>query len=709
MRNNSIKTNVASPETAYVTWSDDKSRASAIQQSSSFLGEEIGVSRSAGSYRDFSDLLPGMSSKPGFNRTDRDYYRPNDILPTKHKEIMEEAQKVYDRVGIIKNVHDLMSDFSTKGVRISHPIPAIQQFYRNWFIKVEGLERSERFANIFTRLGNVCIKRQTAKIKPKLIRKMRSKGANIDIVENKVEKRTIPWKYTFINPKFLCCAGLEQAAFVVNPTYAIQVPQNLYSKLKSPSSQEELDVINSFPADLRKAINTSDVVPLEPESTIMYFYKKDDWNYFAKPMTYSIFDDVRQLEKLKLADRAALDGVISNIRIFKLGSLEHKIAPLPAAAARLSSILQSNVGGGMLDIIWDDAIDVWESQTHVHEFLGEDKYKPTWSHIYAALGVPPSLTGMFGAAGTTNNYISLKTLIKRLEYVRSNLVDFWMAEIKMVHEALGFTSQLPTVEFDSMSLSDEEARLSLLVDMADRSIISDESVQLALGQNPSLETGRLSREQKQREKEKRPQKAGPYHESDKEHALKKLALQTGVASPGEVGLELEEKKEGEKSLMDVRSEQMKLGGKEPGKKGEPEQGRPKNSRDKTKRKEKKFKPKNKASVQIWAIDAQKKIAEILNPGILSSFKKSSMRSLTAEQTELSEKIKAGVLFNLEPLESVDKKHIEEALNKTNNPIIQSSYNEALVSFAMLYGRKPSIDEARLIQTNIYSENNYVDD
>ena len=49
--------------------------------------------------------------------------------------------------------------------------------------------------------------------------------------------------------------------------------------------------------------------------------------------------------------------------------------------------------------------------------------------IYAALGIPPTLTGTFGASGTTNNFISLKTLTERLNYVRSIVINFWEEQI----------------------------------------------------------------------------------------------------------------------------------------------------------------------------------------------------------------------------------------------------------------------------------------
>ena len=192
-------------------------------------------------------------------------------------------------------------------------------------------------------------------------------------------------------------------------------------------------------------------------------------------MIYAIMDDINIIEKLKLADLAALDGAISNIRIFKLGNLEHKIAPTKAAAAKLSNILQNNVGGGTMDLIWGPDIELLESKTNVHQFLGEAKYTPHLNSVYAGLGIPPTLTGTYGAAGTTNNFISLKTLTQRLEYGRQVLVQFWQKEIEMLQKAMGFRYPAK-IEFDRMDLSNEEAEKALLIQLADRNLVSEELV-----------------------------------------------------------------------------------------------------------------------------------------------------------------------------------------------------------------------------------------
>ena len=97
----------------------------------------------------------------------------------------------------------------------------------------------------------------------------------------------------------------------------------------------------------------------------MYHYKKDDWNVWSNPMIYAILDDIVMLEKMKLADLAALDGAISNVRLWRIGDLDHKIIPTKAAINKLRDILASNVGGGTMDLVWGPEIDFKESSTQV--------------------------------------------------------------------------------------------------------------------------------------------------------------------------------------------------------------------------------------------------------------------------------------------------------------------------------------------------------
>ena len=432
------------PEKAYITWSDDvNDKRQALNEASSSL-EEYGLVDKAvannSRYRlDFSNLTSNTSGRPGLTRSDYDYFRPEESIPNQIKFIFRKASIIYDKVGLVKNVVDLMGDFACQGIRPVCKNKKAERFYRNWFEKVNGEDRSERFLNNLYKVGNVVINRQTAKISLKMAESLSKATAKTDIIidnENtKIEKREIPWKYTFIDPVYVDVVGGSLSSFVGNKTYVISLPSTLRKTINSPKNDAERQIVSQLPEQIIEAAKNKKL-SLDPEKTLVFHYKKDDWQTWAYPMIYAIMDDINIIEKLKLADLAALDGAISNIRIFKLGSLEHRIAPTAAAASKLSSILENNVGGGTMDLVWGPDIELIESKTQVHQFLGEAKYTPHLNSIYAGLGIPPTLTGTYGAAGTTNNFISLKTLTQRLQYGRKKLISFWKQEMMIVQKGL---------------------------------------------------------------------------------------------------------------------------------------------------------------------------------------------------------------------------------------------------------------------------------
>ena len=306
-----------------------------------------------------------------------------------------------------------------------------------------------------------------------------------------------------------------------------------------------------------------------------------------------------------------------------------------------------------------------------------------------------------GASGTTNNFISLKTLTERLNYVRNILLTFWNHQIKLVQGAMGFRFAAQ-VEFDFMYLDDPAAMTNLLLNMADRNIVSDEFVQRHIKAKPDIEKRRVIDEEKVRVS-KDLEKISPYHAVDKQYGLEKIALQTGVASPSQVGVELKKKK-GDKAALDMKqskspSPRNNDNGSPPGSPGTPSKihetyksGKPKQ-----------FKPKNKASIDLWAKEAQSKISTILNPGILERFAKKNMRSLTAQEFNESEQIKFSVLCSLSYLEVVDAKAIGAGLaQKLPNGVIQEC-EEWITNATHDMDRKLSIDEIRNIRATFYVE------
>jgi len=698
-------------EEAYVTWGDDlESKREALTKSAASMEEYTAIEHTSAMRRyglDYSNLDTNTSGRPGLTRLDYDFFRPDEAVPRQIKAILKKAEDVYQRVGLVKNVIDLMGDFGSQGIRIVHKNKRIERFYQKWFSKVKGKERSERFLNNLYKSGNVVINRQTGKISLKVADNLYKAVAKPDLIINtldeiQLEKREIPWKYTFIDPVYVEVAGGSLASFVQNKRYELVLPATLRKIINSPKSEVEKEIVAQLPESIIEAAKDKKPYALDPNKLSVYHYKKDDWQRWAFPMIYSIMDDITVIEKLKLADMAALDGAISNIRIFKLGSLEHKIAPTKAAAAKLAGILGNNVGGGTMDLVWGPDIELVESRTSVHQFLGEGKYVPHLNSVYAGLGIPPTLTGTFGAAGTTNNFISLKTLTQRLQYGRDVLTDFWNQEIALVQKAMGFR-QPAKIEFDRMDLSNEESEKALLIQLADRNIISDELLQTRFGFDSEMEKTRLNREKRDRKAERMVQKSGPWHDPQPENSLKKIALQSGVATPSQVGLSLDPKKPGEVSSLEMRQalRPTKLAKDSPESlPGEPQQGRPKTSKDTQQRKSRQFTPQTGATLQIWSSSAQDKISEIINPILLEFYQKKNLRSLSSEQVKELENVKTSILFNTTPFCTITSELILDKLASLNTSNTQD-YSVWLRHVSSELNRDLSVEDQKFAKSTFY--------
>jgi hypothetical protein len=703
---------------AYVVWGEDlESKQKAFKASSECL-EEYGLYNATAMYRgrtnDYSNLLTNISGKPGLTRAGYDYFRPAEAVPTHIKEIIAKADDVYQKVGLVKNVIDLMADFAVQGVKPVCKNKKTERFYRKWFKKIKGKDRSERFLNNLYRVGNVVINRQTAKISLKVadefFRTTAADTTERDDDTVNVEKREIPWRYTFIDPVYVNVSAGALSSFVGQKRYELMIPPSLRKIINSPKSENERIIVSGLPQQIIEAAKNKKPYPLDPEKISVYHYKKDDWQAWAYPMIYSIMDDITVIEKLKLADMAALDGAISNIRIFKLGNLEHKIAPTKAAASKLSSILQNNTGGGTMDLVWGPDIELIESNTSVHQFLGEAKYTPHYNSVYAGLGIPPTLTGTFGAAGTTNNFISLKTLTQRLQYGRDMLTTFWEKEFEIIQKAMGFKYSAK-IEFDRMDLSNEDAEKALLIQLADRNIISDELLQTRFGFDPEMEKIRVNREQRERDGNRMVPKTSPWHDPMFEDTLKKVALQLGIVTPSQVGLSLEKKKAGEKTALEMKTPQFPGGNPVNVKdspeslKGEPQQGRPKNSKDSQIRKQRKFSPQTGAKIHVWASVAQDNISNIVNPIMLEFYNKKNIRSLSSTEYEEMESVKTKALLSAKPEKPIDEEYISNILTSINNielNIVYNNYTKFLNEIKAAFARELTVNELKEVKSYFYS-------
>ena len=645
--------------------------------------------------------------RPGFTRRAYEDQRCGERIPTKHRDIMVEAERIYEQVGLVRNIIDLITDFTISGIKVVHKQPSVERFYQNWFTRVMGVDRSERFASNLYKFGNVIVRRRWAKLTKKVKKDIRRAKAEVEMLGVDAPSRRLPARYIFLNPSTVEVLGGDLARFVGPRVvrYGVRIPMS-FSRRVNDKNPEDQRLLAEVPEEIKEVAKDSNekFIPLSPEDTIVSYYKKEDWQLWSKPIMYGVFSDIHSLEKLKLADLTALDGATERVRIFTLGSLEHGIMPDVGAFSKLNELLRKNVGAGTRNIVWGPDIKLMESDVEAYKFLGKEKYEPALTAIFSGLGIPPTLTGTAAgtSGGTTNNLISLKSLIKRLEYGRQKLLEFWQTEFEIVRQAMNFQSAA-TLEFDQNNLGDEEAEKRLYIELADRDIIPFEVVQRKFGLDPQTTSEKVEAEWAQRDGKRRRPKASPFHNAQFEQQLKKSLLDRGQITPSEVELELADRGQDKRNLMVENNR----GGREAApsntnnkKPNQKANGRPPGRRDDKPRKTRRVVPVAKAA-EFWAQAAQEKIAEIINPIILERAGKKNMRSLTAAETNEAEKLKFAIFFNLELGSTVDKNIVMSTLIKPFPTTGYNNYKKIVEEVSSSLDRDLTFAELHSIQIGVY--------
>jgi len=177
----------------------------------------------------------------------------------------------------------------------------------------------------------------------------------------------------------------------------------------------------------------------------------------------------------------------------------------------------------------------------------------------------------------------------------------------------------------------------LLIQLADRDIISHETVLERFKEIPRVEKMRLKREDKARGKETLPDKASPFHNPNHKKDLEKIEKQAEVS----------QKNKPEQSQKPSN-----------------ENGRPPGKIDEVVRKKRVDTPKSRpglADLIVWSNKAYDQISDKFNKAFLSIKNKKNMRSLTKAEVSDLEKMKMDVLLNIKPLSEIKDEDFKNTL------------------------------------------------
>jgi len=448
---------------------------------------------------------------------------------------IKKCLSIYKTTGIVKNIIDLCSDFSSEGISFVHPNAQEEKFWNIWAEKVRLFDRSERYANNLLKAGFVVIKRMRGNL---------TIGA--PFMEREVSINSIPIQYVFINPEQIRLYGSEQEGGIIT---VFQIPETVkygYVDKLDKEMQGKLEDSMS-PAIKRAKKEGKNYVILNPDNIWVDFFKKDDWQTYPDPIHFAAIPDLEFYERMREMDIATMQGVINVIRIWKLGQVlpNGQVAkPSPASVAKLKELLDQTMGGGVADIIWDSMINLENTYPPVGEILGSQKYEYIKNEILSDFGIPEVLISGKGPGSFSNQFLVLRSLIEKLEYVRSKIKNWVLSEVTTIMKSLGWAER-PKLVFTNMSLRDEATLQRLIIQLFDRGILSKRTALKFFYEDWKVEESAIYSESRDEQEKPELESVGPFRSFSKEAK--------GFEHP-DTG-----RKPGEKSLQEYRRDERPQG------------------------------------------------------------------------------------------------------------------------------------------------------
>lgn len=416
------------------------------------------------------------------------------------------CREAYENAGIIANAIDLMVDFSLEGLSLVHENKTAQTFMWNWAKDVKLGEIASYILKSYFVDGNVPVLTFRGRITSGEVRRLRkaiagnmtqTEAAKFFTPTDLQKRRIIPYKYAVLDAlKF----HMEGADLLGNEAYEYELSLEDKRRLSDPGEQTS-DALRQLREALGdeefERVTQSGRLRIDPNRIDMIQYKRDAWRQWATPFIWRVIDDLKFKKLLRDMDISVAESVINTLTFICIGDTVGGYPPTPEMFQQLGKLLKTK--SKSQTIIWNDLLKVIAEYPPVHEILGKEKYEQVDGDIRSSLGISEVILNGAGKGNFANSFLSIKTLIERLESARNKLMDWLNKQMEIVAKAMDFRKPA-TVRLNHMSLSDQEAEKKLLLELADRGMISYKNIIERFGEDFDIEVQRMKEEDQFRRK-----------------------------------------------------------------------------------------------------------------------------------------------------------------------------------------------------------------
>ncbi len=478
-----------------------------IEASDKYLAEHSGENLVSGSASIFTRInFDGTTERNGI------------ISSEEIKNRIASCREAYENVGIIGNIIDIMVDFALEDFTIVHPSKTIQNFYINWARDIGLVMLAEQILKSIYRDSNVPIltfRGQMPQDKINELKRVIAAKSNKQMT-NTPTSDLMPLGYKILDILRLEKYGSE---LLGTTSFRYVIPSEEIDWLKNPSTpiqqQQATKLSNALGPEAFELLKKG-LWYLEPDRINMLYYKKDSYRRWANPMLWRVMSDVKFKKLLRDMDISVAESVCNTLTVVKLGKVEEKLVPSPEKYTAFANLLK--IPSKSKTIVWDNLIDIQAVYPPVDKILGEEKYRQVNNDILSGCGIPEILVNGTGGGNYSAGYLSVRTLLERLETGRTVLLQWINEQMQQVADAMGFRKPA-WVKMRFMSLQDEEVEKRMMLELADRNMLSYRTLIERFGENFDIEVERMKEEdalRKQVEKDSpftllKTGKFGPLH------------------------------------------------------------------------------------------------------------------------------------------------------------------------------------------------------
>ena len=177
----------------------------------------------------------------------------------------------------------------------------------------------DRFFREYYRSGNVFIYRYASPLQSEDFKKItQTFGTSKSLLAE--AEASIPTKYIILNPADIRLTG--NLSFSTGRYTKLVTDYELH-RLRNPETEEDLEIVNNLPEDVRKQLDgksSTIMLPLDPSKVLGVFYKKQDYEPFSVPMGYPVLEDINAKYEMKKIDMAIARTMQQAILLVTMGT-----------------------------------------------------------------------------------------------------------------------------------------------------------------------------------------------------------------------------------------------------------------------------------------------------------------------------------------------------------------------------------------------------